>query len=119
MAAVHGAIYALSGAWPLVDIDSFMAVTGPKLDVWLVRTVGLLLTLDGLVLLACAWRRAVPGALVTLVCAHALGLALVDLVYVSIGRIAPIYLADAALESLLIAAWTWAWKHQMRAVAVF
>ena len=118
MAVVHGAIYTISGAWPLLALDSFLLVTGPKLDLWLVRTVGLLLALDGLVLLACAVRRSVPGAVVALVCAHALGLALVDLVYVSLGRIPPVYLADALLEALLIAGWSWAWKRRIPLLAV-
>lgn len=33
----------LTALWPLVHLESFMAVTGYKTDVWLVKTVGALL----------------------------------------------------------------------------
>lgn len=33
----------LTGLWPLVHISSFLRVTGPKTDIWLVKTVGALL----------------------------------------------------------------------------
>ena len=35
--------YFLTAAWGLLDIESFMLVTGPKTDVWLVKTVSILL----------------------------------------------------------------------------
>ena len=37
----QGVYYVVSGAWPLVHIDSFQKVTGRKTDLWLVHTVGL------------------------------------------------------------------------------
>jgi hypothetical protein len=36
VALVQGAFYVATGVWALVDLDSFMAVTGPKTDLWLV-----------------------------------------------------------------------------------
>jgi hypothetical protein len=56
LSLVQGAFYAATGLWALVDLDSFMAVTGPKTDHWLVKTVGILVTVIGGVLLV-AWRR--------------------------------------------------------------
>ena len=44
LALVQGAFYAATGLWALVDLGSFMAVTGPKTDHWLVKTVGILVT---------------------------------------------------------------------------
>ena len=42
-----------TGIWPLLDIESFQDVTGSKTDLWLVRTVGVLVAvIDGVVLLA-------------------------------------------------------------------
>lgn len=35
--------YFVTGAWVLVHLQSFMAVTGPKTDLWLVKIVGLLI----------------------------------------------------------------------------
>jgi hypothetical protein len=35
--------YLLTAIWPLADIESFMLVTGRKTDIWLVKTVSVLL----------------------------------------------------------------------------
>ena len=48
---LQGAYYAISGAWPLIHFASFEAVSGPKRDRWLVRTVGMLLCAIGLTLI--------------------------------------------------------------------
>ena len=59
----------------------------------------------GLTLLVAAWRRQVtPEILVLAVCCAA-GLTAIDVIYVARGVIAPIYLADAAAEGVLIVAW--------------
>jgi hypothetical protein len=46
-----------------------------------------------------------PPEAMGLAIASAAGLALIDVRYASTGRIAPIYLADAAAEGALVAAW--------------
>lgn len=40
--AFQAAYYLAMGLWPLVQLPSFEAVTGPKTDDWLVHMVGLL-----------------------------------------------------------------------------
>src|SRR5687768_15295175 len=35
--------FLITAIWPLADIESFMKVTGPKTDIWLVKTVAVLL----------------------------------------------------------------------------
>ena len=37
MLAAQGALYVVTGVWPLLHMASFEAVTGPKTDDWLVR----------------------------------------------------------------------------------
>jgi hypothetical protein len=39
----HAAYIFVTAVWPIIHIHSFMYVTGPKTDVWLVKTVGALL----------------------------------------------------------------------------
>jgi hypothetical protein len=34
--AIQGLYYLLSGLWPLLHLDSFIAITGPKTDLWMV-----------------------------------------------------------------------------------
>ncbi|VTR52312.1 Uncharacterised protein [Sphingobacterium thalpophilum] len=45
---IQGIYYCLTGIWPVIHISSFMAVTGPKTDLWLVKMVGLLSLAIGL-----------------------------------------------------------------------
>ena len=105
IALVQGVFYVATGVWALVDLDSFMAVTGPKVDHWLVKTVGVLVTVIGAVLLFAARSQRVTPEIVLLAVGSALSLAAIDVVYVSAGRISPIYLLDAVAEVGLAAAW--------------
>lgn len=105
VARVQGWFYVATGVWPIVDIDSFQRVTGPKIDLWLVRTVGVLVAVIGATLLVAARQRSLDRPVIVLAIASALGLASIDVVYVSAGRISPIYLLDAAAELGLVALW--------------
>jgi hypothetical protein len=106
VASVQAAFYVGTGVWPLVHRRSFERVTGRKTDFWLAQTVGLTVTTIGIGLAhAVARRRGVPPELRTVAATSAAGLALVDFSFVARGRISKIYLADAAAEVALIAAW--------------
>jgi energy-converting hydrogenase Eha subunit E len=102
---LQGGYFLITGVWPLVSLDTFEAVTGPKTDDWLVITVGVLVAVIGAVLLFSAARRTLPLEVVVLALASSIGLALVDVVFVSRRVIAPIYLRDAALQALLWIGW--------------
>lgn len=84
-----------------------MWVTGPKVDVWLVRTIGALLAWTGLLLGRAAWLRRITADLLFLAVGQAVILALVDVISVGVGRISRIYLLDAAAEFVLAALWIW------------
>lgn len=101
--AVQGALYIVTGLWPLIHLASFEFVTGPKTDDWLVRTVGVLLAVIGAVLTAAAAQPRVERLLAMLAIGVALALASVEVSYVVSGTIGRIYLLDAALESLFAA----------------
>ena len=53
-ALAQGLYYAFTGVWPLISMSSFLAVTGPKTDLWLVNTVGILVLCSGLVIFLAA-----------------------------------------------------------------
>ena len=116
LAAVQGLFYAATGVWGLVDLASFQAVTGPKNDLWLVRTVATLVLVVGGVLLVAAARLRVTFELILLAVGCALGLAVIDVVYATGGVISPVYLLDAAAEITLAALWgaaLWRWRHDV------
>jgi hypothetical protein len=115
IAVAQGLFYLGTGVWPLLDIDSFQVVTGPKVDLWLVRTVGVLVGVVGAVLLLTARSRRITAEIVLLAAGCAVGLAAIDLVYALSGRISSIYLADAVAELALAGLWTFAWSRASRA----
>ena len=105
LAIAQGAYYALTGLWSLLHIRSFQAITGPKTDLWLVKTVGVLVTVIGGTLVLGGARRRCASELAALAAGSAAGLAGIDTVYVTKRRISPIYLLDAVVEVVLLGLW--------------
>ena len=102
--AFQSAYYGLTGIWPILHLRSFEAITGPKIDDWLVHMVGLLAAAIGLVLGAATARNRIHSPDVMLLAiAGAAAFAAIDLRYGVTGRISPIYLADAVVQIGLIA----------------
>ena len=110
IAIIQSAYYVLTGVWPLVHMRSFLAVTGPKTDLWLVRTVGLLVLVIGSAIGLAAWRGNVTLEILVLATGCALALTAIDVVYVAKRIISKIYLIDAVAEVILILAWAAAWS---------
>src|SRR5215210_4398200 len=100
----QAAFYVLTGLWPLVSLATFERVTGPKVDDWLVHTVGLLAASIGAALWVGARPRRPAGAVVLLAGLSAASFAAIDLRYALPGRIPAVYLADAAAEVALLLA---------------
>jgi hypothetical protein len=105
----QGAYYFLTGLWPLVSLKSFVFVTGPKTDEWLVYMVGLLAASIGLTLWVGADSLQGARALAALAVATPISFAAIDLRYALTGRIAPVYLLDAAVEIGFLAALLVGW----------
>ena len=112
VAAVQGLYFLVTGVWPLVYVESFLAVTGPKTDLWLVYTVGALVGVVGAVLLAAARSGRVTPEVALLAVGSALALAAIDVTFVARKVIDPIYLADAAAEVVLVLWWAVAWTRR-------
>jgi hypothetical protein len=105
VAAVQGVYFLLSGLWPLASIDSFQAVTGRKMDLWLVYTVGTVVGVIGLTLLVAARARRITPEVGVLAIGSALGLAAIDVIFVARGVLSWVYLADAVAELALVGWW--------------
>lgn len=99
----QGLYYVASGIWPILHLRSFMAVTGPKQDTWLVKVFGAFIAAVGAVLVAPDGRRERRFA-ARLAVLSAVTLAASEAWYVARRRISPIYLGDAALELLFAVA---------------
>jgi hypothetical protein len=93
----QGIYYVVSGAWPLLHFPSFEAVTGPKRDRWLVRTVGLLAAVIGLTLVRHPRRSGEQGDLA------AAAFAVADLHALGSGQRLT-FLADVAVEIGIVGA---------------
>jgi hypothetical protein len=101
----QGAYYALTGLWAILGIKSFQKITGPKTDIWLVKTVGALVIAIGAALGMAGLRRNETPEITVLGAGSAAALGAIDVVYVACKRISPIYLLDAIAEAGIITMW--------------
>jgi hypothetical protein len=100
---LQGAYYLATGVWPLLSRRSFEAVTGPKHDFWLAKTVGAITTAVGASLIVGA--RPEPSAETrVLAIGTASAFAAIDVVYGLKRRISAVYLLDAGLQGAIIVA---------------
>jgi hypothetical protein len=105
MAVVQGGFDVVTGLWPIVHLRSFEAVTGPKLEGWLAKTVGAMITVMGGTLLAAGLRRRVTPEIRLLGVGSAAAFTVLDVIYTARGRISPVYLLDAVVEAGLLVGW--------------
>lgn len=101
----QGAYFVVTGIWPILHRRSFEAVTGPKVDRWLVKTFGALVASIGGTLIVGGVEVPRSRTLSVLGIGSAVALGLAELVYVRKGRIARVYLLDALLEGAIAVAW--------------
>jgi hypothetical protein len=101
----QGSFNLVNGLWPLVHMRSLEAVSGPKTDKWLVRTVSGLLITIGVEQLRAASHPGGGAVAKRLGIGAAATLTAIDLFYVAKGRISKVYLLDAAIELAIIRAW--------------
>ncbi len=98
LAITQGIYLYITGIWPLVSMNSFLYITGPKTDLWLVITVGLLLAIIGAVLGCSGIRENRQAEFVLLGIGTAASLAVIDIFFAIKGRISSIYLLDGMVE---------------------
>lgn len=105
LSLVQGLYFLVAGVWPIVHMPSFLAVTGPKRDLWLVNTVGAVVAVVGSALVLAGLRRRPSLETGLLATGSAVALGGVDVVYVTRRTIPPVYLLDAAVQLAFFAAW--------------
>lgn len=99
----QGSYFVVTGLWPIIHMASFEAVTGPKVDDWLVKMVGLLAAVIGGTLYLAAQRARQTPEILGLAISSAIAFTIIDVWYSLAGRISPIYLADAVVELGIVA----------------
>ena len=113
IAKLQGAFWTITGVWPFIHLPSFLWVTGPKEDIWLLYTVSVLIMVIGLVLLSAGFTRRVTQDIKWLGIGGALGLTAIDVYYSQLDVISDIYLYDAVAETGIVILWLWAGKRGM------
>lgn len=101
----HALYFVVGGIWAIAGRRSFEAITGPKTDYWLVRTVGGLLVAVGAVIGMAGARERITADIRRLAISTSGVLITVDVLATAIGRIRPVYLLDAATNLVLIGGW--------------
>lgn len=97
--------YFITGIWPVADITSFMEVTGSKTDIWLVKTVAVLLLAISVSFFVQLFNKRNPAPAIALAMSCCVALGTIDFYYVTADVIAPVYLLDGVLQILLLTAW--------------
>jgi hypothetical protein len=105
---LQGAYYLLGGLWPLMHYRSFEDVTGPKPDRFVTEVASALYVAIGTSLLAAGQRPAKEVRLLAVLTAVAS--AGFDVRHRPAVR--PVYVAEAALEGLLLAASVREWVNE-------
>lgn len=102
---IQGVYTLLTALWGLIDIDSFMAVTGPKTDIWLVKTVSTVLLAIAITLISYIYVKSDPLPAILLGFFTSAGLAAIDFYYSGRDVISPVYALDGMAEVLFALAW--------------
>jgi len=106
LALAQGVFYFASGLWPILSLKTFEAVTGPKLEGWLVKTTGAMIANVGAALAMAGARGKVSREMRILGAGAAASLAVVDFHYAGARRrISPVYLIDGAVQLATAALW--------------
>jgi hypothetical protein len=101
----QGIYYLVSGLWPIIHIGSFMKVTDPKTDLWLVKTVGAIITAIACVLIFAYANNELSDAIKLLSILSAAVFAMVDLYYPLKSVISKVYMIDGVIQIMIIGAW--------------
>ena len=100
----QGTYYLGTGPTAIAFPRTFQAITGPKRDMWLAKTMGGLITVIGAALLEGTRATEPSNELKFLAAGSALVLGASDLIYGGQGRNTRVYYLDAAAQAALLAA---------------
>jgi hypothetical protein len=99
---IQAVYFFLTGIWPLLHMESFVAVTGPKTDVWLVKTVGALLIPVSATIALHAIENKRGRAAITLSVGSSAAFACIDFYYSMKHVISNTYIADGFIQLVFL-----------------
>jgi hypothetical protein len=102
---IHGLFYLVMGLWPILSLESFLNITGDKVERWLVITVSVILLAMSIGFLVESKIRVPAFSIKLIALLTSIALTIVDIRYVYAGTISTVYLMDAFIELLLAFAW--------------
>jgi len=101
---LQGIYILLTALWALADIKSFMFITGPKTDIWLVKTVAVSLISISLFFLLSSTKRE-ERAVSFIAFVFSFGFAYIDFFYSLNKTIRWVYAIDGIVETLFGLLW--------------
>jgi hypothetical protein len=113
----QGIYYLLRGLWPLFRPGPLGASSATETDIWLAQSGGVLALVVGATLCLAAYRRQGSMEVILLAFGSALGLTVLELIFVFQSRISEVYLLDAVIQVGLVASWVYGWRKTERQLA--
>lgn len=111
---VHVFYMLLTAIWSLVNIDGFMVVTGPKTDIWLVKTVAVLLIVISMCMLLYLRTGGSELPVIFLGGVTALGFTVIDFYYSAHKVISPVYAYDGIIQVIFLGLWVLIFSRWLR-----
>ncbi len=108
----HAAYDLVTGIWPVFGIESVQKVSGRKTDIWLVKTVTLLILVVGATIGSAGLKKRVTPEIAGLAIGSSAALTTIDPIYVRQRRISPVYLLDGLANVVLITGWVLAIRRK-------
>lgn len=104
---IQGIYFLITGVWPLVHLKSFMEVTGPKTDIWLVQTVAVLILSYSVLFFYVAFKKRIAPVYALMGTISTFGLAIIELYYYLQGTLKWVYFIDSIIEMIFFIYWLW------------
>ena len=116
---VQGTYMVLTALWGLLDIHSFMVVTGPKTDVWLVKTVSVLILCLSILFFSNLAVHSHPLPVVLTGMSASAGLAFIDFYYTLNETIRWVYAVDGGVEAGFFCLWAYLYFRKQQWIKDF
>jgi hypothetical protein len=113
----QGIYYLLRGLWSLLHMGSVESLAETHRNVWLSEEVGVLVLVIGVALCVAAYRRQGSPEILIIALGSALGMGVIQLIFILHRRISALYLIDVFIQFGLVVFWIYGWRAKERQLA--